>query len=220
MGQGQKAVTFFANMSQELSLGHIFFSTDNSWASSHSSNHSQQPLSSMLPLVWFITPSLKSSNTFLVQSPKVFPIPPNKSMIRPISEIPQSLGPISVLVRFLLLWRDTMIMATLIKELGWLIVQKFSSLSSQWEAWRQTGIHGAREVAKSSTFDIWIIRQQEERMTLDLLQLLKLQSPPPVIHFFQQGHTHLQKATPPNSATLYEHVGAIFIQTTTNADKV
>ena len=34
---------------------------------------------------------------------------------------------------------------------GWLTVQRFSPLSGQ-EAWRHAGGHGAREVAKSSTF--------------------------------------------------------------------
>jgi hypothetical protein len=31
-----------------------------------------------------------------------------------------------------------------------------------------------------------------------------LKSVAPVTHFFQQGHTYSNKATPPNSATLYE----------------
>ena len=40
-----------------------------------------------------------------------------------------------------------------------------------------------------------------------------LKSAPLVTHFLQQGHTYSNKATPPNSATPYEIMGANYIQT-------
>jgi hypothetical protein len=61
-----------------------------------------------------------------------------------------------VLVNVLLLWRDTMTTATLIRKAfswGWLRVQRFSSLSSWQEAWQ----HADRS--------IWIHMQQAERDT-------------------------------------------------------
>lgn len=36
------------------------------------------------------------------------------------------------------------------------------------------------------------------------------------MHFLQQYHTHSNKATPPNSATPYEVIGASYIQTKTH----
>ena len=36
-----------------------------------------------------------------------------------------------------------------------------------------------------------------------------------VTHFLQQGHTHSNKATPPNSTSLYEIMDHNYIQTTT-----
>jgi len=44
-------------------------------------------------------------------------------------------------------------------------------------------------------------------------ELLWPQSPPSVTYFLQQGHTHFNKVTPPNSTSPYEPMGAIFIQT-------
>jgi hypothetical protein len=39
-----------------------------------------------------------------------------------------------------------------------------------------------------------------------------------VTYFLQQGHTQSNKATPPNSATPYGPIGAIFVQTTINPE--
>lgn len=56
-------------------------------------------------------------------------------------------------------------------------------------------------------------------------ELLKLQSPSPIVHLPQQGHTHFNKTAPPNlpkestdlglSTQTYEPIGAILIQTIT-----
>ena len=63
--------------------------------------------------------------------------------------------------------------------------QRFSPLSSWWGAWQHTGKHGTGEVAQ---FLIWVSRQQEERVTLDLVWASKTSEPPPVTHLVQQGH--------------------------------
>lgn len=52
---------------------------------------------------------------------------------------------------------------------------------------------GVGEVADSSTFTWAGIRKRE---TLE--QALKTQSPSPVIHCLQQGHTYPNRAKPPN----------------------
>ena len=59
----------------------------------------------------------------------------------------------SVLVSVLLLRKDNMTKATVIKERfkGWFKIQRFGLLSSWQKAWWQTGRHGAREEAKSHT---------------------------------------------------------------------
>jgi hypothetical protein len=56
----------------------------------------------------------KASTIFQIQSPQIY-ILPNKSVVRPTT-IPQPLVPISVLVGVLLLWKDIMTMASLIKD--------------------------------------------------------------------------------------------------------
>jgi hypothetical protein len=58
-------------------------------------------------------------------------------------------------------------------------------------------------------------RHQEERMRhWAWLEHLKLQSPP------QQDYTYSNKAIPPNSATPYEPMRGIFIQTNTVGKKI
>ena len=91
------------------------------------------PLSSILLLVWFIKWHCKCQTAFLIHSANVH-IHSNKSMVRPITLISQSLVPISAIVS-LLLWRDTMTTATLINKhlLGGLQFQRFSLLSSWWD---------------------------------------------------------------------------------------
>lgn len=69
---------------------------------------------------------------FVTQSNKV-QIPPNKTVIRPVTATSQSLVPTPVLGSPLP-WRHTVTTATLTKEnfsLGWLAVQRFSPLSSR-----------------------------------------------------------------------------------------
>ena len=100
--------------------------------------------------------------------------------------------------------------ATLNKEniqLG--LTQKSSPLLSWQEAWQHAGRRGPRKGAESSTTG----KQQAEKVTQARLELTKLQSPPPVTHFLQQGHTYSNKAILPNSATPWgKH-----IQTTTES---
>ena len=71
--------------------------------------------------------------------------------------------------------------------------QRFSLLLSWWEAWQYEGRHGFGG-AKSSVS--WSKSSQEEA----LFWLGTSKSTPTVTHFFQQGHTYSNKATPPNSA--------------------
>jgi hypothetical protein len=65
-----------------------------------------------------------------------------------------------------------------------------------------------------------LIHRQEERTGPG--KLFKPQSPPAVTYFPQQGHTHPNKAPPPNlspimllSISIYEPLGANLIQATT-----
>ena len=46
-----------------------------------------------------------------------------------------------------------------------------------------------------------------------VLSIGNLKASPTVTHFLQQRHTHFNKATLHNSATLYEIMGANYIQT-------
>jgi hypothetical protein len=59
--------------------------------------------------------------------------------------------------------------------------------------WQHTGRHGTGEATESSTFRSTGSRKRQWAW----LELFKPQSPPPVIQFLQQGHTHSNKATPP-----------------------
>jgi hypothetical protein len=70
-------------------------------------------------------------------------------------------------------------------------------------------------VAHRLTWYYWIRRQQEERMRLNMSWASETSKPNPLIHFLQEGHTHSNKATPLNSATSSEPMGAIFIPITT-----
>jgi hypothetical protein len=85
--QGQKAATLFTKIPQKQSLGHIlkFFSTETK--SAQFKPYSATESSIFLP-GWPSKPNLKHSTAF--QSPKIY-IPPNKSIVRPITAIPQSL---------------------------------------------------------------------------------------------------------------------------------
>lgn len=58
---------------------------------------SSVPLSSMFLLVLFIQSRLEHLTAFLSQRLKV-PIPPNKTMVRPITDIPRSMLPTNDLV--------------------------------------------------------------------------------------------------------------------------
>ena len=80
-------------------------------------------MTSMFLPVWPIKPHLKHSA--YLQSPKIH-IPVNKSMTRPITAIPQFLVPTSILVRVLLLWRNTMSKAMLICTVfNWALAYRF-----------------------------------------------------------------------------------------------
>lgn len=58
------------------------------------------------------------------------------------------------------------------------------------------GRHTAGEIAKLFILICW--QQGDKDRHWAWCGLLKLQSPPPETHFFQQGHTYSNEATPPN----------------------
>ena len=97
-------------------------------------------------------------------------------------------------------------------------VQRFSQLSSLWEAWWHAGKHGAGEGAKSSTSGSISSRKRQwaTRPGFCFCRLfLKTQNPssrdtlsPTKPFLLQQGHNS-------NNGTPYESIGAIFGQTTT-----
>lgn len=63
---------------------------------------------------------------------------------------------------------------------------------------------------------IWIHKQQEERVSQwACFELLISPSPPPSDILPPTRSTYSNTVTPPNSATLYEPMGAIFTETTT-----
>ena len=98
----------FDKISQGWSLGHLLISfLSKSYIRALQFRSPIVPLSSMLLLGWPIKLHLKCPIIFLVQTPILSHILPNKNMVRPITAIPQSLVPKSVLVKVTLLCRDT-----------------------------------------------------------------------------------------------------------------
>jgi hypothetical protein len=81
-----------------------------------------------------------------------------------------------------------MTMATLIKENISLelsfTVQRFSPLSSWWEAWRHAGRRGAGEELRALHLD-WHTAGGASHCAW--LELLEPQSPPPVTHFLHRS---------------------------------
>ena len=79
-----------------------------------------------------------------------------------------------------------------------------------WHACR----HDVEGVAENDTFRSEVSRRSERFWAW--LERLKPPNPPPsVTHFLQQGYIHYNGTTPPDSATPYEPMEAIFFQTTT-----
>ena len=79
--------------------------------------------------------------------------------------------------------------------------------------WWHAGVHGAEKGAEISTSWPAGNRKWSE---LGLAWAWKtLKSTLTVTHILQQGHTYCNKATPPNSTTPYEIMGANYFQTTT-----
>lgn len=126
----------------------------------------------------------------------VIKIPWQRELEREESALPEILG-------------DSLSMATLIDGnilLGWLILQRFSSLSWQG-AWQYTDRHGAGEAAVSSTSGSTGSRKWLQVIRPGLSYKDHLLG----IHFFQQGHTSSNKATPPDSAFLLTYMyGGLF----------
>jgi hypothetical protein len=98
--------------------------------------------------------------------------------------------------------------------------QRFSSLSSWWEAWQHARRHGTGRAEISAS---WSERNQErlssasswEEALFHTEQSLRTgtsKPTPSVTHFLQQSYTYSNKSTPPNSAISW----AKYIQTTTH----
>lgn len=99
---------------------------------------------------------------------------------------------------FLLLWRDTMITPTLVKEnIEWelayiiIIVGSMAACRKTWY-WKS-----------SWESYIQIRRDQEERGTVGLAWASETQSLPSVTYVLQQGHTCSKEGTAPNSGLLW-----------------
>jgi hypothetical protein len=119
---------------------------------------------------------------------------------------------VSVLVKVLLLRRDTKAKVTLTGQhlIGaGLQVQRFSPLSSRWE-------HGSTQAGMAQ--EELRVRSSEGKQEKTGFQPARgsVSKPTPTVrHFLQQGHTYSSKATPPNSATPWvKH-----IQTTIGGNK-
>ena len=97
--QEQKVAKFFIKIPQKPVLRHIlkYFSSETSWARSVQFKLLSATNSSIFLLGGPIKPHLKHSTAFQIQSPQIHILLPNKSIIRPITAIPQSLVPTSVL---------------------------------------------------------------------------------------------------------------------------
>ena len=109
--------------------------------------------------------------------------------------------------------------ATLIKEnisLEWL-TQQFRGLVHYHHGriWQHAGRDGAGERAESS----YILTCRKQEVVSDTghdLSIYEASKPTPTMtDFFQQDHTYSNIATPPNTATLYELMGAKYFETTT-----
>ena len=74
---------------------------------------------------------------------------------------------------------------------GWLTVQKFSTLSSWWEAWQHADRHDAEERTEISTFRPVDSRKRVKHWAW--LEQLRPQNPAPVTHFLQQGYNYSNK---------------------------
>lgn len=98
----------------------------------------------------------------------------------------------SVLVRVLLLWRDTVTKKTLIKKCLIGASLHFRALVSYhgWEASQHAGRCGADEVGQSSTSGSEGNGKSEP---LGMAWASETSSPPPVAHFLQQSHTYSNK---------------------------
>ena len=78
-----------------------------------------------------------------------------------------------------------------------------------WGSWQCAGRCGAGTIVECSIS----CGQQEVNLDTEWYpELRKPQSHSPETQSLQQGHTHLNKVTPPNSATLYELRGTNYIQ--------
>ena len=153
----KKAAIFFTKLSQKQFIGYILrllLWNLLSWSPQFKMHPGT--LSSTLLLIWPTMPHLKHSTAF--QSPKSH-IPLNKSMVRPITAIAQSLVPTSLLVRVSTAVKRHHNQGSSYKEQylveAGLQVQvldngMFSPLSSWQEAQKHLGRHGTGG-AKSST---------------------------------------------------------------------
>jgi hypothetical protein len=107
-----------------------------------------------------------------------------------------------VLLRVLLLWTDTMTRATLTRTTfnwGWLTCSEVQSIIIKAETWQHRGRHGTGG-AESSTFSS---EDCYQNTGFQAARMRVLKPTPTVTHLLQQDHTYSNKATPPNSATLW-----------------
>jgi hypothetical protein len=114
-----------------------------------------------------------------------------------------------VLVRLLLLWRNTMTKATLIRAFnwGWLTGSEIQSIIIMGHTWQCTGKHGSGKGAESSpswsegSQEKTIVSHSGQNMSIYITYLKVL---PPLWHSdLQEDHTYSNKATPTNSATVW-----------------
>lgn len=84
---GQKAVYFFQNIPRMFTRPRVNLLLWKLWDGLLQFKTPSAPLSSTFLLGWLIKPQLKCPIPFLVQSPKLFHIPPNKSVVKPITAI-------------------------------------------------------------------------------------------------------------------------------------
>ena len=80
---------------------------------------------------------------------------------------------------------------------GWLTGSEVQSIITKVKTWQHSGRHGsggAESSTSSSESHYWKTGSQAARMRV-------LKPTPTVTHLLKQGHTHSNRATPPNSAT-------------------
>jgi hypothetical protein len=114
-------------------------------------------------------------------------------MVRPVTAIPQSLVPTSILIRVLLLWTDTMTKATPIRTIfnwGWLTGSEVQSIIIKAGVWQHAGW------AESSTSSSEGCEQNTDFQAAGV----KFLSPCP------QWHTYFNKATPSSNATPWQTI--------------